>query len=49
MVTLKVEKRICVNDELVNVFTLKVDLLSEEQQEVLRNKGSKIERLQSGK
>jgi hypothetical protein len=26
-----------------------VDLLSEEQQEVLRNKGNKIERLQSGK
>lgn len=25
-----------------------VDLLSEEQQDVLRNKGSKIERLQSG-
>lgn len=34
--------------KLMTTHTNTVDLLSEEQQDVLRNKGSKIERLQSG-
>lgn len=38
------------NDALtMQLNWLKADLLTEEQQDVLRNKGMKIDRLQSGK